>query len=384
MQNVAVGWLALQSFHSGTILGIVTAVRYAPMLLFGLWGGLVVDRMDTRSLLIVTQSLQASLSLALGVFAISGHVQLALLVSVVACVGIVDIFDVPSRQSIVGELVDRDNVGNAIALNAISTNSARALGPAIAGGIIATLGIAPCFFINAASFGAVITSLAAMRTREFFPATRELESRGQVRAGLRYIRHKPELLAPIVMVAVTGTLTWEFPVTLPLLTASTFHGNAAAYGFAMAALGIGSVVGGWIAARRRMLGVRALARSALIWGVVVLAAASAPSLTAEYVLLLGVGGCAITFNAAAKTLLQTKSASQMRGRVMSVWYIAWQGSTVVGAPIVGTLGKAFGARYGLVVGGGAAMLVGAAYLKYSAAAAAEVPTSELALEFADE
>ena len=230
MQNVAVGWLALQSFHSGTILGVVTAARYAPMLLFGLWGGLAVDRMDTRSLLIVTQSLQASLSLALGILAISGHVQLVVLVCVVACVGIVDVFDVPSRQSVVGELVDRDNVGNAIALNAISTNSARALGPAIAGGIIATLGVAPCFFINATSFGAVIISLLAMRTSEFFPATRELESRGQVRAGLRYIRHKPELLAPIVMVAVTGTLTWEFPVTLPLLTATTFHGNAAAYG----------------------------------------------------------------------------------------------------------------------------------------------------------
>ena len=384
MQNVAVGWLALQSFHSGAILGVVTAARYAPMLLFGLWGGLAVDRMDTRSLLIVTQSLQASLSLALGILAISGHVQLVVLVCVVACVGIVDVFDVPSRQSVVGELVDRDNVGNAIALNAISTNSARALGPAIAGGIIATLGVAPCFFINATSFGAVIISLLAMRTSEFFPATRELESRGQVRAGLRYIRHKPELLAPIVMVAVTGTLTWEFPVTLPLLTATTFHGNAAAYGFAMAALGIGSVGGGWIAARRRRLGVRALARSALVWGIVILAAAAAPSLAAEYVLLLGVGVCAITFNAAAKTLLQTESASHMRGRVMSVWYIAWQGSTVLGAPLVGTLGKAFGARYGLVVGGGAAMLVGAAYLKYSAAAAVEVPAAELAMELADE
>lgn len=384
MQNVAVGWLALQSFHSGTILGIVTAARYTPMLLFGLWGGLAVDRMDTRSLLIVTQSLQASLSLALGLLAIGGHVQLAALIAVVACVGIVDIFDVPSRQSVVGELVDRDNVGNAIALNAISTNSARALGPAIAGGIIATLGVAPCFFINAASFGAVIISLLAMRVSEFFPAMRELESRGQVRAGLRYIRHKPELLAPIVMVAVTGTLTWEFPVTLPLLTSSTFHGTAASYGFAMAALGIGSVAGGWVAARRRMLSVRALARSALVWGIVVLAASAAPSLAAEYVLLLAVGGCAITFNAAAKTLLQTESASHMRGRVMSVWYIAWQGSTVVGAPLVGTLGKAFGARYGLVVGGGAAMLVGAAYLKYSAAAAAEIPASELALELADE
>ena len=230
----------------------------------------------------------------------------------------------------------------------------------------------------------MIISLLAMRTSEFFPATRELESRGQVRAGLRYIRHKPELLAPIVMVAVTGTLTWEFPVTLPLLTATTFHGNAAAYGFAMAALGIGSVGGGWIAARRRRLGVRALARSALVWGIVILAAAAAPSLAAEYVLLLGVGVCAITFNAAAKTLLQTESASHMRGRVMSVWYIAWQGSTVLGAPLVGTLGKAFGARYGLVVGGGAAMLVGAAYLKYSAAAAVEVPAAELAMELADE
>lgn len=364
MQNVAIGWLVIVSFHSGTILGVVTAVRYAPLVLLGLWGGLVVDRLDKRRLLVVTQTLLAGLSLALAFLSLGGHIRLWVLLAVVVGIGLVDVFDVPSRQSVISELVDRDRLGNAIGLTAIATNSARAAGPAVAGGLIATLGIASCFFVNTASFAAFILALLAMRASEIVGA-RETRSGGQVRAGLRYVRRTPALLAALMMVAITGTLTWEFPVTLPLMTANVFDGNAAAYGFAMSAFGSGAVAGGLVAATRRVFTIRSLAGFAVLWGLVILAAAAAPTLDLLYVVLFVVGVCGITFNSAARTLLQMESEPIMRGRVMSLWFMGWQGSTVVGAPIVGTIGNELGARYALALGGVAAVVAGAAYLRRS-------------------
>lgn len=363
MQNVAIGWLVLSTFHSGAILGAVTASRYAPLVLFGLWGGLVVDRVDTRVLLVITQSAAAAFALGLAAITLRGHVRLAEVFVLVVGIGIVDVFDVPSRQSIISQLVDRRRLGNAIAVAAIATNSARAFGPAVAGGVIAIFGVAPCFIVNSASFVAFIAALLALDTGRLLPRKRETERGGQVRAGLRYVRRTPALLAPLVMVAVTGTLTWEFPVSLPIIAAGTFHEGASAYGFMMAALGAGAVVGSLLAARRQALTSRSLAIFAVAWGLVILAAAAAPTLAVEYVLMVGVGVFAITFNASARTLLQIESVANMRGRVMSLWFMGWQGSTVVGAPLVGLVGNELGGRYALVVGGGAAAAVGAVFLR---------------------
>jgi MFS family permease len=362
MQNVAVGWLALEVSHSGLVLGAVTAARYVPLVLVGPWGGLVVDRTDTRRLLKITQIAAGTLSLALAVLTYAGLINLAGLLVIVLALGAVDIFDVPARQSIIGALVDPGRLGNAIALNSVMTNAARALGPALAGTVIAFLGIATCFFINAVSFAAVFISIVLMRASELLPTRRETASKGQIRAGLQYVRRSPWLLTPLVMVAVTGTLTWAYPVSLPLLTAGTFHGDAAAYGFAMSALGVGSVVGGFVAARWQVTSTRGLALASVLWGAADLAVAVAPRILAVYALMLVVGFFAITFNSGAKTVLQIGSEVHMRGRVMSLWFMAWQGSTVIGGPLVGAVGGAFGARYGVALGGVAALLVGAAYL----------------------
>jgi MFS family permease len=369
MQNIAVGWLTLQSFHSGTILGAVTAVRYAPIVVAGLWSGLIVDRLNTRWLLVVTESVQASLALLLGLVALDGHVRLPILFAIVAGIGIVDVLDVPARQSIVSEIVHGERLGNAIGLTAIATNVARAVGPAIAGGLIATVGTATCFFINAGSFAAFIVALVAMRASEIDSA-REVRAAGQVRAGLRYVRTSPPLVAGLVMVAVTGTLTWEYPVSLPILTTSTFHGGATSYGFAISSIGIGAVIGAFVAARRSLVTIRSLAGYAVAWGVVMLAAAAAPALAALYALLVVVGVCGITFNSAARVLLQGESVPTMRGRVMSLWFMAWQGSTLLGAPLVGVVGKEIGGRYALAIGGAAALLVGAIFLRSSPASVA--------------
>jgi MFS family permease len=358
MQQIAVGWLTLQISHSGTVLGIVTGARYLPILLFGSWGGLVADRVNNRRLLTFTQACLAALGFLLAMLSWDGLVTLPVLLAVVVSLGLVNVFDGPSRQSLIPQLVDKGHLTNAIALNSVMMNSAKMIGPALGGAVIATVGVTPCFFADALSFVAVIMSLLLMRAGEIYAAERETRAKGQIRAGLRYIGHRPALLYPLLMVVVTGILTWEFPVSLPLITTATFHGGAAAYGTAMAFMGVGAVCGGLIAARRRRLTVRSLAVSAMLWGALIIAASAAPVLPAEFALLVFVGSGSITFNSSAKTLLQLESIPQMRGRVMSLWSIAWQGGTVIGGPIVGAVGAVFGARYALLLGGLAALGIG--------------------------
>jgi len=373
MQNVAIGWLTLQLTHSGLLLGLVTAARYLPLLLFGPWGGLIVDRYPLRQLLAVIQVCAATLSALLAVFTWLGAIPVWALFALVLGLGVVDLFDVPARQSIVGALVPPPQLGNAIALNSVMTNTARALGPGFAGLVIASLGIAACFAVNTLSYVAVLISLALMRRGELYPTPRETGTKGQVRAGLEYVCGRPWLRVPLTMVAITGTLTWVYPVTLPLLTSETFHGDASAYGYATSALGIGSIVGGFIAARWPVRSPRGLAGSALLWGLAGLALAVSPNLWSVYAAMVVVGLFAITFNAGAKTVLQTGSAIQMRGRVMALWFIGWQGSTVLGGPLVGAVGTGLGPRWSLVLGGAAACLAGAAYVRR---APAEVPAPD--------
>ncbi|MDQ7907551.1 MFS transporter [Phytohabitans sp. ZYX-F-186] len=362
MQNLAIGWLVLELTHSGTVLGVVTAARYAPLFLLGSWGGLLADRVDNRGLLTLTQTCSALLSFALALVSLSGTANVATVLVLVLLLGLVSVFDNPPRQSMISQLVPRPYLGNAIALNSISTNLARVVGPGVAGGIIATMGVTPCFFINAVSFLAVVGSLLVMRTSALVPTERVAKAKGQILAGWRYVASRPELRYPLMMVIVTGVLTWEFPVSLPLLTTGTFHAGAEAYGAALACLAVGSVVGGLVAARRRVVTVRSLAISALLWGGLICVASAAPTLPLAYVALTFVGSAAVTFSSMAKTLLQMECAPTMRGRVMSLWAIFWRGGSVLGAPLVGAIGTYVGPRYGLLVGGVAALACGGAVL----------------------
>jgi MFS family permease len=365
MQNIAVGWQVLALTHSGVMLGVATAARFAPLILLGPWGGVVTDRSNKRRLMTVTQVGQAALSFALAAASISGHASLGVLLATVTALGIVNVFDAPVRQSIVSSLVDEAHLGNAIALNSIVMSASRVLGPALAGALITGFGVTPCFFANAISFVVVIVSILMMRESEIMPSVADSRAKGQIRAGLRYCRSRPDLLGPLIMVAVTGTFTWEFPVSLPLITTGTFHGQASAYGTAMAFLGVGAVGGGFIAARRHTHSLRALAVSAILWGSLILAASMAPNFPVELALLVLVGSASTTFNAMAKTVLQLRSAPNMRGRVMSLWFMAWQGSTIVGAPLVGAIGGSIGPRFALGIGGLASLIVGLVYGRVS-------------------
>jgi MFS family permease len=351
MQNVAVGWLVLQLTGSGTVLGVVTAARYAPLLLLGAWGGLVADRHDKRLLLRLAAIIQLVVAAALGVLTMTHVIDVWSLTALILVAGVVDVVDTPSRQAFMNNIVGRDRLGNAIALNSVLVNGARVVGPGIAGFVISTVGVGPCFLLNAASFGATWLGLQLMRRDELIPTAVEVAAKRQIRAGLRYVRSTPDLRTPLLLVAVAGAFAWEFPVSIPLFTSDTFHGGASEFGWALSAISAGSIAGGLLAARRRVVSQRSVAASALLWGIAILAASFAPSLAVAYGLLAVVGSGAVTFNAMSKTFLQITSRDQMRGRVMALWSIGWQGTTVLGAPVVGVLGQTFGGRYGLAFGG---------------------------------
>ena len=267
-------------------------------------------------------------------------------------------FDNPARQSFISEMVTAEDLPNAVTLNSVSMNMARVFGAALGGVIAAAIGLALCFACNAVSFAAVLISLAAMHKSELFPATRVPRKKRQVRQGLRYVRSTPELFIPLLMIALIGTLAWEFQVSLPLMADKVFGGGAAAYGLMASVMGVGAVVGGLISAARPRPRARALCLAAIGWGVAILAAAAAPSLPVELAALVFVGYGSITFNSLAKTTLQLAAKPTMRGRVMALWALAWLGSTPIGGPLVGWVGQDAGARWALVIGGLPTVLCG--------------------------
>jgi len=273
---------------------------------------------------------------------------------------------VPSRQTILHRLVGPDLVGNAVALNSISINVARVLGPGVAGLLVVWVGTGWCFVANAATYLAVFAGLQALRVAQLHASEPEVAARGQIRAGLRYVRDHPDLRVPLLLVAIAGAFAWEFPVTVPLLTSVTFGGDATAYGWALASLAAGSVAGGLLTARARDVGTRAVALAAVGWGVTLLAVAAAPTLAVAYALFALVGVGAVAFNAISKTVLQVRSADRMRGRVMALWSTGWQGTTVIGAPVVGFVGEWVGPRAALGVGGVTTLLAGGTALLLSA------------------
>ena len=309
-------------------------------------------------MLYLTQSLSGLLAAVFAVTVATHSIRLWIVYLLAIALGFVNVFDNPARQSFISEMVSAEDLPNAVTLNSVAMNMARVFGAALGGVIAAAIGLALCFTFNALSFVAVLVSLAAMRTRELFPAKRVTRQKRQVRQGLHYVRSTPELLIPLVMIAVIGTLAWEFQVTLPLMASQAFHGGAAYYGVMASVMGGGAVVGGLISAARSRPRARALCLAAVGWGIAILAAAVAPSMALELAALVFVGYGSITFNSLAKTTLQLAAKPEMRGRVMALWALAWLGSTPIGGPIVGWTGQAIGARWALVIGGAATLACG--------------------------
>jgi MFS family permease len=350
MQAMAQSWLVLQLTGSGALLGLVSAAQFLPVLLLGPYGGLVADRADKRRLLLCTQTLLGLLALLLGMLIVTHVVRLWMVFVIAAALGTVSSVDQPGRQAFVPEIVGRNRLQNAVSLNSVLTNAARAVGPAVAGVLIATTGVGVCFLANAASFAAVLLALGRIRVRDLHPAPPARREGGQLRQGLRYVRGTPGLLVPLLMMALVGTLAYEFQVTLPLLARLSLHGGASTYGFLTASMGVGAVLGGLVVASLARTGLLPFTVAAAGFGAAILAAALVSSLAGELAALGVVGFFSTAFMATGNTTLQLTSDPQFRGRVMALWSVTFTGSTPIGGPVIGEVADSLGTRYGLGLG----------------------------------
>jgi MFS family permease len=350
MQMTAQAWLVLTLTHSSTALGIVVALQTLPVLLFGPYGGVIADRVDKRRLMIALQAAMGVQALALGLLTVTGLVHVWEIGVLAALLGFNNAFENPARQSFMLELVGKEHLRNAVSLNSVLVNIARAIGPAVAGILIATVGVGVCFLVNAASFVAVVGSLLTMDRRALRPTEPMARASGQLREGLRYVRNTPGLAVPLVMMGVAGCLTYEFQVTLPVMASRGLHVGATGFGFMTASMGVGAVVGGLMVAARGKTGLRPLVIAAFGFGVTMALATLAPNLPLELAALAFAGGASISFMSTGNSTLQLTAAPEMRGRVMSLWFVAFQGSTPIGGPIVGYLMAVAGARAGLGLG----------------------------------
>jgi MFS family permease len=350
MQMTAQSWLVFTLTHSATDIGFVVALQTLPVLLLGPYGGVVADRVNKRRLMIVLQSAMGLQAAVLSVLALT-HVVTYLDVCVLAIIlGLNNAFENPSRQSFVLEMVGPKDLRNAVSLNSTMNNVARAVGPAIAGVIIATIGEGWCFALNALSFIAVVASLMVMDRSTLTPSVPTERAKGQLLEGFRYVAATPKLLFPLIMMGLVGMLAYEFQVTLPIVAGHVFHGSSEVFGILSASMGAGAIIGGLWTAARGKTGTRAMVRAAILFGVFISFAALSPKLWVEILALGLVGFASVQFLAMANSTLQLETDPQMRGRVMALWAVAFMGTTPVGGPLIGWITSLAGARVGLGVG----------------------------------
>jgi MFS family permease len=357
MQMTAQSWLVLTLTGSSTDLGLIVALQTLPVLLLGPYGGVIADRVDKRRVMVILQTAMGVQALVLGLLTVTGVVTVWEIGVLAALLGLNNAFENPARQSFMSEMVGAENLRNAVTLNSVLVNVARTIGPAVAGILIATVGVGACFLVNAASFVAVVISLMTLDRSTIHPSIPTVRAAGQLREGLRYIARSPELAIPLVMMALVGCLAYEFQVSLPVMARDGLHAGATGFGFMTSAMGIGAVAGGLLVAWRGSTGLRPLVISAAGFGVALALAALAPSLGLELAALALVGWASISFMSTGNATLQLTAEPTMRGRVMSLWFVAFQGSTPIGGPIIGWVMAEAGARAGLGVGAVTCVLV---------------------------
>jgi MFS family permease len=376
MQIVAEVWLILKLTGSGTAVGVVAALQFAPILLFGAFGGMLADRVPKRTLLQLTQAAMAVPALALFALYATGVVEPWMVFALVFLRGTVNAIDNPARQSFAIEMVGADRVVNAVGLNSVIVHTSRIAGPAVAGVVISIWGVGPCFVVNAVSFAAMIVALRAMDPSELQSAPVVPRERGALRAALRYVRATPALRVPLLMMALVGTLSFNFIVLLPLLARFSFDGGASSYAGLMTAMGIGSVAGALATGARGRVSNRLLVGSSGLFGVLILLLAIAPTLELAAAVLVPLGAASVTFAAGVNSALQLAVAPEMRGRVMALYSMVFLGSTPIGGPLSGWLAEAWSPRAALVVGGVAAIVAAAGAARAVTSAARRVAAGD--------
>ena len=355
---IAMTLLVLHLTDSGVAVGVLAACQFGPVLLLGAWAGLVADRSDKRKLLVVVQALAMAQSFALAALVFMGDPPLVSLYAVALVGGVLVAFDNPARRAFVVEMVPEDSVQNAVSLNSALMTGSRVIGPALAGLLVATVGYGWCFVVDGVSYTAVIVGLLLMRTSELRTPTPSPRAKGQVRAGLRYVRGVPELWIPLVMMAVIGTLTFNFQVVMPLFVDRTLHGSEGAFTLLYSVISIGSLVGALVTARRTRVELRHVVMAAVAFGIAMIVLAGVPGLAFAFPVGLAVGGASIMFMTTSTAIVQLEAEPAMRGRVLALQAMVFLGSTPIGGPLLGFVSEAFGPRAGVLLGGLAA--VGAA------------------------
>ncbi|MDE3131907.1 MAG: MFS transporter [Acidobacteriota bacterium] len=350
MQMAAQSWLVWTLTRSATALGVIVALQTLPVLILGPYGGVIADRVDKRRAIVALQAMMGIQALALGLLTVTHAVRFWEIGVLAFVLGLNNTFENPARQSFMLELVGPEHLRNAVSLNSTMVNVARVIGPAVGGLLIAAVGSGWCFLINSVSFVAVISSLTRIDRSALRPVPPTPRARGQLREGLRYVRHEPRLALPLAMAAVVGCLAYEFQVSLPYMAAHGLRVGSAGYGFMTAAMGVGAVVGGLAVAARGRVGSLPLILAALGYGVAMTLSALAPNLALELLALALVGAGGVAFMSQSNSTLQLRAAPEMRGRVMALWFVSFQGSTPIGGPIVGAVMAGYGARAGLGLG----------------------------------
>jgi MFS family permease len=359
IQIVAETWLILQLTHSGIAVGVNTALQFAPMLLFGAFGGLLADRFDKRRVLMATQVAMVVPALTLFGLTVGGVIEPWMVFALVFSRGVVNAIDNPTRQSFVIEMVGADRVVNAVSLNSVIVQCARMVGPAIAGLLIAGVGVEPCFLLNALTFGVMFVALRRMDPLELTRPERAEREPGALRAAVRYVASTPALAVPLGMMALVGTLGFNFQVLLPLMAKFTFHGGPQTYAVLVCAMGAGSVVGALVAGARARVSSRLLVGASAAFGVSTLLAAAAPTLPLTVAALALTGAASVTFAAGVNSTLQLEVAPAMRGRVMALYSVVFLGSTPIGGPLSGWIAETVSPRAGLLMGAISALVAAA-------------------------
>ncbi|HEX6419743.1 MAG TPA: MFS transporter [Acidimicrobiales bacterium] len=356
---VAQTLLVLKLTDSGVALGVLAAAQFGPVLLLGPWAGLIADRSDKRRLLLIVQVVAMAQSFALAALAFSDRPPLGALYAIAVVGGVAMAFDNPARRSFVVEMVDPEHINNAVSLNSALMTASRVVGPALAGLLVTTVGYGWAFVVDGLSYTAVIAGLRMMRPAELHPAPVTPRARGQVRAGLRYVRSVPDLFVPMVMMAVIGTLSYNFQTVFPLFVTRDLGGSDATFTVLFSVVSVGSLAGALVTARRKDIEVRRVGHAALAYGAVMALMAVTPGLALALPLGVALGVASITFLVASTAIVQLKAAPEMRGRVLALQAMLFLGSTPVGGPIVGWVAEHLGARYGLGLGAAAALAAGA-------------------------
>ncbi|MET9485032.1 MFS transporter [Streptomyces sp. NPDC006638] len=359
MSRITQDWLVLSLTGSSAAVGITTALQFLPMLLFGLYGGVIADRYPKRQILLVTQAAMGLCGLSLALLTLSGHVQVWHVYLIAFLLGMVTVVDNPSRQSFVSEMVGPSQLRNAVSLNSANFQSARLIGPAVAGVLITTVGSGYAFLLNGLSFLAPLAGLLLMRQSELFKVERVPRGKGQLREGLRYVRGKPELIGPIVLVGFIGTFGFNFPIWLTAFAHEVFHSGAGLYSFFNILMAVGSLAAALLAARRRSSRLRLMIIAGVGFGLLEVLVAFAPSVWLFSLLLLPIGMLGMTTNISANTSVQMAADPMMRGRVMSLYMMVFVGGTPVGGPLLGWVTDTYGARVGFATGGAVSLIAAA-------------------------